>query len=65
MKKATFRSPSREPLLRLPGQSIDEQMHRLFNEKLVDYLLVALGFCILALISWIQALMQSQLNPKS
>ena len=63
MKKATTRSPLKEPLLRLPGQSIDEKIHRLFNEKLVDYLLVALVFCILALISWIQALTQSQLNP--
>ena len=29
MKKATSKSPIKEPLLRLPGQSIDEEMHRL------------------------------------
>jgi hypothetical protein len=63
MKKATTRSPLREPLLRLPGQSIDEQMDRLFNEKLLNYALFAFGFCLLALISWIQALNKSRLNP--
>jgi len=63
MKKATSRSPLREPLLRLPGQSIDEQMDRLFNEKLLNYGLFAFAFFLLVLISWIQALNQSQLNP--
>jgi hypothetical protein len=63
MKKASFRSPIKEPLLRLPGQSIDEQMDRLFSEKLLNYGLFAFAFFLLALISWIQALNQSQLNP--
>ena len=63
MKKATSKSPLKEPLLRLPGQSIDEQIDRLFNEKLLNYLLFALVFFLLALFGWIQALNQSRLNP--
>jgi hypothetical protein len=63
MKKATSKSPLKEPLLRLPGQSIDEQIDRLFNERLLNYLLGALIFFLLALIGWIQALNQSRLNP--
>jgi hypothetical protein len=63
MKKATSRSPIKEPLLRLPGQSIDEQINRLFNEKLLNYLLIILVFFLFTLISWIQALNHSPLNP--
>jgi len=63
MKKATTKSPLKEPLLRLPGQSIDEQMHNLFNEKLLNYLLIMLVFFLFTLVSWIQALGQSPLNP--
>jgi hypothetical protein len=63
MKKATSKSPLKEPLLRLPGQSIDEQMDRLFNEKLLNYLLFALVFFLLASVGWIQAINQSRLNP--
>ena len=63
MKKVSSKSPLKEPLLRLPGQSIDERMDRLFNEKLLNYLLFALVFFLLASIGWIQVLNQSQLNP--
>ncbi|NWG10077.1 MAG: hypothetical protein HXX80_07245 [Nitrososphaerales archaeon] len=63
MKKTKTKSPLKEPLLRLPGQSIDEQIHRLFNEKLLDSILVALVFFLLASFSWIQTLSQSPLNP--
>ena len=64
MKKAMAKSPIKEPLLRLPGQSIDEEMHRLFNEKLIDSILVALVFFILALFSWIQKIGKSLLDPR-
>lgn len=63
MKKVTTKSPLKEPLLRLPGQSIDEQIHDLFNEKLLSYLLVMLVLFLFVLVSWIQALSQSPLNP--
>jgi len=63
MKKANSKSPLREPPLRLPGQSIDEQINRLSTGKLVNYLLFALVFFLLASIGWVQALNQSRINP--
>jgi len=63
MKKASSKSPLREPPLRLPGQSIDEQINRLSNGKLLNYLLFALVFFLLASIGWVQALNQSRINP--
>jgi hypothetical protein len=63
MKKAGSKSPLKEPPLRLPGQSIDEQINRLSNGKLLNYLLFALVFFLLASIGWVQALNQSRINP--
>ncbi len=63
MKKAGSKSPLKEPLLRLPGQSIDERMHRLFGDKLVSYVLFALVFFLLASLTSIQALSHSQPSP--
>jgi hypothetical protein len=63
VKKVRSKSPLREPPLRLPGQSIDEQINRLSTGKLLNYLLFALVFLILASVGWIQALNQSRLNP--
>jgi hypothetical protein len=63
MKKASSKSPLREPPLRLPGQSIDEQINRLLNEKQLNYALFAFGVFLLAVGAWVQALTGSQLNP--
>jgi hypothetical protein len=63
MKKASSKSPLREPPLRLPGQSIDEQINRLLNEKQLNYALFAFGVFLLAVGAWIQVLTGSQLNP--
>jgi len=65
MKKATAnrRSPLKEPPLRLPGQSVDEEIKRLIEERVVNYALVVLVFFLFASISWIQVLTHSQLNP--
>jgi hypothetical protein len=63
MKKSTSKSPLREPLLRLPGQSIDDQINRLLNEKQFNYALFAFGFFLLAMGAWIQVFTHSQLNP--
>ena len=63
VKKASSKSPLREPPLRLPGQSIDEQINRLLNEKQLNYVLLAFGFFLLALIGWIQSFNNSRLNP--
>ena len=63
MKKATSKSPIKEPPLRLPGQSIDEQINRLSNGKLLNYLLFALVFFLLASVGWVQTFNQSRINP--
>ena len=63
MKKANSKSPLREPPLRLPGQSIDEQINRLLSEKQLNYALFAFGLFLLAVGAWIQVLTDSQLNP--
>ena len=63
VKKASSKSPLREPPLRLPGQSIDERINRLSNGKLLNYLLFALVFFLLVSIGWVQALNQSRINP--
>jgi hypothetical protein len=63
MKKTKTKSPLKEPLLRLPGKSIDEEMNRLSNEKLFNSVLVELVFFFLDSFSWIQMLGRSPLNP--
>jgi hypothetical protein len=63
MKKGTSKSPLKEPLLRLPGQSIDEQISRILNEKQFNYILLAFGFFLLAGGAWIQVLTGSQFDP--
>jgi len=63
MKKANSKFPLKEPPLRLPGQSIDEQISHLLNEKQLNYMLLAFGFFLLALIGWIQSFNNSRLNP--
>jgi hypothetical protein len=37
MKKAAAKSPLKEPLLRLPGQSIDDQINHIVNERQLNY----------------------------
>jgi hypothetical protein len=63
MKKGTSKSPLKEPLLRLPGQSIDEQISHILNEKQFNYALLAFGFFLLAGGAWIQVLTRSQFDP--
>jgi len=63
MKKAAAKSPLKEPLLRLPGQSIDEQINHIVNERQLNYALFAFGLFLLAMGAWIQVITGSQLNP--
>ena len=63
MKKRISKSPIKEPLLRLPGQSIDEQMDRLFNDKAMKYALFALCIFLLAMFAWIQEFTGSRIHP--
>jgi len=63
MKKAGPKSPLKEPLLRLPGQSIDERINHFLREKQLNYVLFGFGFFLLALVGWIQSVNKSRLDP--
>ena len=52
-KKKKYRSPVEGPLRRLPGQSIREEWNRLFDDKVMGYLLVPLVGWVLAIWQWI------------
>jgi hypothetical protein len=51
-EKKKDRLPVEGTLRRLPGQSVREERDKLLNDKLSDYLLLALGFCFLAGWEW-------------
>ena len=52
-RKKKYRSPVEGPLRRLPGQSIREEWNRLFDDKVMGYLLVPLVAWLLAVWQWI------------
>lgn len=52
-KKKKYRSPVEGPLRRLPGQSIREEWDRLFDDKVMGYVLVPLLAWLLAIWQWI------------
>jgi len=52
-KKKKYRSPIEGPLRRLPGQSVREEWNRLFDDKVMGYLLVPLLAWLLAIWQWI------------
>ncbi len=51
-RKNDRRSPLRAPPLRTPGQSLDEEMQRLLDDKLVGYFMVAGTFFVLTFMEW-------------
>jgi hypothetical protein len=57
------RSPLTAPPLRNPGQSLDEEIHRLIDEKLVQSLLPAFAFLLIAVVEWIRWWQQAKPNP--
>jgi hypothetical protein len=61
------RTPTRSPLsdrpLRLPGQSVQEEIDRVVDDALVGPILFAAGFTGLALAGWIQVLSGKPPNP--
>lgn len=57
------RSPLSAPPLRNPGQSLDEEIHRLVDDKLMMSLLPAFAFLIAALLEWLRWWQQSKPNP--
>ena len=46
------RSPLTAPPLRNPGQSLDEEIHRFFNEDVISYLSVIVCSLVITLMEW-------------
>lgn len=63
MNKENSKAPLKVPLLRFPGQAIEEQMNHILNEKQVNCVLFAFGLFLLAVPAWIQVFTHSRLNP--
>jgi hypothetical protein len=53
-RKKKSSSPVEGPLRRLPGQSVRDERDKLLNDQLFEYLLVAFGFCSLAVWEWLR-----------
>ncbi len=63
-KKKKYRSPVEGQLRRLPGQSVRDERDRLLNDQLLDYLIVALGFCSLAAWEWLRSWLRVPFAPE-
>lgn len=59
------RSPLRRRLLRLPGQSLDEEIQRLRREEIPTYILYGGAFFVLAVIEWARWIISAPIYPKS
>ena len=57
------RSPLKAKPLRVPGQSLDEEIDLWWNDRLLDYLFVAGCLCFLALMEWAGYLTHSPRHP--
>lgn len=57
------RSPLTAPPLRNPGQSLDEEIHRLLDEQLVVSLIPAFAFFVIAVVEWVRWWQQARPNP--
>jgi hypothetical protein len=57
------RSPLKQKPLRNPGQSVDEEIDRLVNDKLLGFLLFPMMFWIFAWMEWIQRLLKAPRSP--
>lgn len=57
------RSPLTAPPLRNPGQSLDDEIHRLVDDKLTMSLLPAFAFLFAALLEWLRWWQQTKPNP--
>jgi hypothetical protein len=58
-----LRSPLKAKPLRYPGQSLDEEIERLFNEEVTPYILVGVLVVILAALVWLWFLLDTLPNP--
>jgi hypothetical protein len=62
-RELASRSPLKDPPLRLPGQSLDEEIERWQNERLINYLITASSFFLLAFMEWFGYLTHGPRRP--
>ncbi len=62
MSKET-KSPIKDLPVRLPGQSINEQMDKILNDRVVQYYLIISMTIVMALMEWIRWCNNSKPNP--
>ncbi len=63
MKKAEKKSPLKEAPLRNPGQSLDEEVNYLWDEKAFIYFFIIIGFLGMTILEWAQWFTKTTPNP--
>ena len=53
-KEVTLKSPLKDPPLRMPGQSLGEEIQRVFDDEWMPYFLATLVFCVFAALEWLR-----------
>ncbi len=56
-------SPLKDPPLRLPGQSLDEEISQWQNERIINYFIAASSFFMLAFMEWLGYLTHAPRQP--
>jgi hypothetical protein len=59
-----WKSPLKQKPLRHAGQSLDEKLDRLWNDRGINYYLVAAGFSLIALMEWVGYLRNAPRYPR-
>jgi hypothetical protein len=59
----TTRSPIKDKPLRLPGQSLQDERDKLWEDAVNEPLLTAVLFVVLAAVEWWRFYMDVKLNP--
>src|ERR1700730_8623336 len=57
------KSPLKAKPLRNPGDSVNEEIDRQINDRFLDVLLFAVGFCLLAIYEWFGSLARIPRQP--
>ena len=57
------KSPLKAKPLRNPGDSVNEEIDRQINDRFLDVLLFAVGFCLLAIYEWVGSLARIPRQP--
>lgn len=53
-KEVALKSPLKDPPLRIPGQSLGEEIQRVFDEEWMPNFLATLLFCVFAALEWLR-----------